>query len=208
MKKSSSTLSGILPSLQKQIASAGFRVSPVSKTRDSASFALQALKAKRNFFQIVNLTEDRPGFVVVEIFVSNLSTTEKWVDLEVGVEVLREFLAQVMALSGKELSRGALPEKTIEAISAKIEAIEPKLALRVHELHHLEDELKEAAPGSKAAAGILSKMARVEDACIRSEMEISALALRYFTQKVEAIDPFFFEALARVSWAGAKGARA
>ncbi|NDG83591.1 MAG: hypothetical protein EBX52_00965 [Proteobacteria bacterium] len=208
MKKSSRSLSGILPSIQKQIAAAGFRVSPVSKAKDSASFALQALKSKRNFFQMVNLTEDRPGFVVVEIFVSNLSTTEKWVDLEVGIEELGEFLAQVMALSSKELSRGSLAEEAIEAISGKIEAIEPKLALGVHELHHLEDELKEAAPGSKTATGILKKMAKVEDACIRSEMEISCLALRYFTQKVEAIDPFFFDALSRVNWSAGKGARA
>jgi hypothetical protein len=204
MKRKATSLSKVLPVIEKAIIRAGFRCSMIEKSKDTASFAIHSAKQKNRFFQILNLTEDRSGFMVVEIFVSNLSTTEKWVDVEVGTEILPEFIEQVMTLSAKELARGPMAEKAVKGISGQIESREPKLAMLVHELHHLEDELKDLPEGSKAKEKVLAKMAKVEDSCIRYEVEISCLALRYFTHQVEAIDPFFYEALARVSW-GSKG---
>jgi hypothetical protein len=208
MKRKASSLTQVLSVVEKAITRAGFRCSLIEKSKDAASFAIHSAKQKNRFFQVLNLTEDRSGFIVVEIFVSNLSTTEKWVDVEVGTEVLSEFIEQVMALSAKELARGPLNEKAVKGISGQIESREPKLAMLVHELHHLEDELKNLPEGSKAKDKILAKMAKVEDSCIRYEVEISCLALRYFTHQVEAIDPFFYEALARVNWSSKGAARA
>ncbi len=204
MKRSSSTFSSVLSSVKKNIVRAGFEASVLESSADSVSIVAHSRKLAGKFLQVLNLTEDRPGFVVIEIFVSNLSTTEKWVDVEVGTEVLPGLILEMMKTAAKELAARALPEKSLAAVSGRIEAMEPKLALRVHELHRLEDQLKEAAEGTPAHRRILARMGRVEDACLRSEMGISRLALRYFRGAIAPIDPFFFDALARVKW-GATG---
>ncbi len=176
----------------------------MESSADSVSIAAHSARLSGKFLQILNLTEDRPGFVVIEIFVSNLSTTEKWVDVEVGTEVLPGLIFDIMKMASKELSAKALSEKSLNAVSGRIGTMEPKLAMRVHDLHRLEDQLKESVEGTPAHRRILARMGKVEDACLRSEMEISRLALRYFRGAIAPIDPFFFDALMRVKWGAAK----
>ena len=203
MKKSINSLKKVLPSIEKAIVKTGFKVSKIAAAKDSASFALQGVKQDKLFFQILTLTEERPGFAIVEIFVSNLSVTEKWVDIEVSLDVLTDLITEMMKAATKELNQSVTVEK-LDSIAKKIEMLEPKLDASIHELHHCEDLLMSDKLDAKARTKVEAKLAKVEATCLKNEMEISRLAFRYFTNLMDSIEPFFFNALMTVKWASKK----
>ena len=196
-------LKKLLPSLEKNLAKTGFKISKINATRDSASFAVQGMKHEKPFFQILTLTEESPGFAIVEMFVSNLSTTEKWVDLEVSIDVLPDFLIQMLKIAGEELNR-EIPLKQLEKVSKQITALEPKLAKVIQELHKTEDALESPKLDEKKRQALQAKLGKIEVECLNHEMEISKLAFRYFTNLIESIEPFFFNALLTVKWSSKK----
>jgi hypothetical protein len=192
-------LKKMIPGLEKNLTKTGFKISKINATKDSASFAVQGLRFEKQFFQILTLTEESPGFAIVEIFVSNLSTTEKWVDIEVSLEVLPGFLMQMLKTAGEELNR-EVPLKQLEKVSKQIASIEPKLAKSIHELHRTEDALESPKLNGKQRLSLEKKLGKIEGDCFKQEMEISKLAFRYFTNLIDSIEPFFFNALMTVKW--------
>jgi hypothetical protein len=200
MKKPTQTLLKSLPSVEKLLTKGGYRASLIEKSKTSVAYALQGLKFKKTFFQVLTLTEERPGFVIVEIHVSNLSVTEKWVDVEVSLEFLPEFLTNLLTLAGKELSGAKLSGEKLEVLAEKIGKMEPELANSVRELHETEEHLAAAGSDSKLRIKLETRLGKIENNCLKSEMAISSLALRYFTNKIESIDPYFYQALTTINW--------
>ena len=201
MKNSSPTLSQILPVIEKTLAKSGFQLSPIQIDGESASYAILGLDFKKTYVQVVTLVQNRPDFAIVEIFVSNLSITEKWSDIEISIDILPAYLKNMLAITAGELSKSITTDQKLEAIVIQIEEQEPKLAQLIKQLHNLEDHLEPKHLDSATRKKFEAQLAKVESACLKHEMDISKLAFRYFTNTIDPVDPFFFNALLTANWA-------
>ena len=200
MKNSSPTLNQILPTIEKTLAKSGFQLSPIQIDADSASYAILGLNFKKTYVQVVTLVQNRPDFAIVEIFVSNLSITEKWSDIEISIDILPAYLKSMLAITAGELSKSITTDQKLEAIVIQIEEQEPKLVQLIKQLHNLEDHLEPKHLDSATRKKFEAQLAKVESSCLKHEMEISKLAFRYFTNTIDPVDPFFFNALFSANW--------
>ena len=201
MKKPLPTLFGTLPAIEKSLTKSGFKVSLIQKNNESASYAVQGTEFKKNYFQVLKLVQNRPDFAIVEIFVSNLSITEKWSDIEISVDILPEYLSSMMKIAAEELSKTIATDEKLEAIVSQIEDKEPKLAELIKQLHNLEDHLEPKHIDQATRKKFEAQLAKVEASCLKHEMEISRLAFRYFTNTIDPVDAFFYDALLSANWA-------
>ena len=207
MKKKAIPFARQLPALEKSLAKAGFKVSVIEKSKDFVSYLAQGLNFKHNFIQVVSITLKNAEFAVVELFVSNLTVTEKWAEIDISIDVLSDYLTHMLSLSAKELSKVVKGDKELDGIVDQIDKKEPQLALWVKDLHHLEDEYL-AKKGSPAqVAKLQTKLAQLENKCLKEEIEISRLSFRYFTNTLDPVDSFFYDALFTTNWAEKKKTR-
>ncbi len=201
MKNSSPTLTQVLPAIEKTLAKSAFQVSLIQKTGESASYAVQALNLKKSYFQVISIEQNREDFAIVEIFVSNMSITEKWSDIEISIDILPAYLHNMMQVAAQELAKTVNTDQKLEAIVSQIEEKEPKLAQLIKQLHNLEDHLEPKHIDAKTRKKFESQLAKVEASCLKHEMEISRLAFRYFTNTIDPVDPFFAQALLSANFA-------
>ncbi|MBC7397381.1 MAG: hypothetical protein H7333_08055, partial [Bdellovibrionales bacterium] len=170
MKNSSPTLIQILPAIEKVFAKSGFQVSSIQKTPDSASYAVQGLNFKKTYFQVISIEQNRDDFAIVEIFVSNLSVTEKWSDIEISIDILPQYLQSMLHIAGQELSKSVTTDQKLEAIVSAIEDKEPKLASLIKQLHNLEDHLEPKHLDTATRKKFEGQLAKVESSCLKHEM--------------------------------------
>jgi hypothetical protein len=189
MKNLGNTLTGL-----------GFQISLIEMSDHSASYLAQGLLFQKKFVQVISVTKRNDEFAIVEIFVSNLSVTEKWAEIEISVDVLGEYLKQMLFVSGQELSKTITGEEKFAEIVNAIDEKEPKLAAHIHELHEAEALYESKHTDAKLKKKIEGKLAKLEEDCLKEEIDISRLSFRYFTNSLDEIDPFFYQALFGVKW--------
>lgn len=180
-----------MESVSKTSIGKGFQYSLIDHSKDSVSFLITSRDAKKKFVQIISMVLNQDDFVSIEIFVSNLSVTEPWAELQINLDYAAEYLAEMLAIVKQELSKSLTTDAQFDATLKQIDKNEMAREKMIEKLSQVEKKVlsaKDAAAEKKFSKELLN----VENACIHSETEVSKLTYRYFVNAMDEVDPFFF----------------
>ena len=181
-----------------------FSLSVIEETATGATYFLVPLVTKKNFVQIISLMKKEDNFVNVQIYLSNLAATEIWAEIDVAMEFVSSFLKEMMTIAQKESQKTVKTDAQFEAIIQQIEKTEAKQSVLIEHLTDLETQIMSKKTDEAMRKKLSVKLAKVEESCIKEEIEISKLTYRYFANTLDDLDPFFFQKLSGINWAEKK----
>jgi hypothetical protein len=197
MKKSKSSKSkgASLSAIVKNLNTQGFTLSLIEESAHHAAYFAIPKAAKKNFVQIISLEVENDGFVSVEIFVSNLSITEIWAEIQISADSVGQYLNAMLKVAKEEIGKEVKNEAQFEKILKEIDRHEKKRDSSIDKLFSIEDQITAKATADAKLPKLLKDLAKVEEDCINEEIEVSKLSYRYLVNTLDEVDPFFFAML-------------
>ena len=194
--KNSHPLHSVVEALAKKPVGKNFQFAIIDESKDSASYLVTPRKSSKNFVHMVSMNLNKDGFVSVELFVSNLSVTEVYADIQLDISYVGKYLGEMLAVTKTELSKSLSSDSQFTALLKQIDKGEKNCEALITKLEATEKKITVVKKDTKAVVAKLNKdLMKLEEQCIQQEIEVSQMIYRYFVNALDDVDPFFFQML-------------
>jgi hypothetical protein len=204
MKKSKASLGTLIQSVAKSTVGKKYHFTQIEESKGATAFFVVPKAAKKNFAQIISLVLNSDGFVSIEMFVTNLSVTELWAEIQLSNDVVPEYLVEMLKISDEELSKSLKTDAQYEGVLKLIDKHEGKRESLIVKLSALEKKIAGTKVSDSKIVQLSDQLYKVEEDCVNEEINISQLSYRYFVNSLDEIDPFFFSKMTELAWSKKK----
>ena len=184
-----------------QFIKKNFKLSLIEESAHGASYSLIPHNSPKKFVQVLSFQMKADGFVNIQIFVSNLSATEMWAEIDIDFEFVNVYLKKMISISNQELAKSIKSDAQFEALMIQIEKSESKQSSLLEKLSAIEVQLDATKTPEAKQTKLAKEWSKLEETCLNEEIHTSELTFRYFVNTLEEIDPFFYSRLFSVEWA-------